>query len=79
MHASFVYNYMLLLYSHIHIKFQLCSCTLHVVMSQTVHKSSTSHVNAQMYIYRVAGCLKLTDVTFVLKSMFSEQFLLKVI
>jgi len=24
---------------------------LHVVMSQNVHKSSTSHVNAQMYIY----------------------------
>ena len=52
---------------------------LHAVTSQKLHNSSTSHVNAQMYLYRVAGCLKLTDVTFALISMFSKQFLLKVI
>ena len=52
---------------------------LHVVMSQKMHTSSTSHVNAQMHMYRVASCLKLTDVTFVLTSMLSEQFLLMVI
>ena len=79
MHESCVYNYMLLVCSHIHITFQLCSCMLHVVMSQNVHKSSTSHVNALMCIYRVANCLKLTDVTFILISMFSKQFSLKVI
>jgi len=32
-----------------------------------------------MYIYRVATCLKHTDVTFVLISMFCKQFSLKVI
>jgi len=48
---------------------------LHVVMSQNVHKSSTSHV----YLYRVTGCLKLTDVAFVLISTFSKQFSLKLI
>ena len=58
---------------------QLCSCVLQVVMSQNVNKSSTSHVNAQMYIYRVASCLKLTGVTSVLISMFSEQFLRRIL
>jgi len=56
----------------------VCNYMLHV-MSQNVSKSSTSRANAQLYIYRAAGCLKLTDVTFVLISMFSEQLLLKVI
>ena len=59
--------------------FQLCSCLLPVVVSQNVHKSSTSHVNVQMYLHRVPSCLKLTDMTFVLISMFSKQFSLKVI
>jgi hypothetical protein len=48
-------------------------------MSENMHKSTTSNVSAQMYMYRVASCLKLTDVTFVLIFMFSEQFSLKVI
>jgi len=47
---------------------------LNVVMSQNVHKNNTFHVNAQMYIHRVANSLKITDVTLVLISMFSEQF-----
>ena len=49
----------------------------HVVMSQNVHKNNTSLVNGQMYLYRVASCLKFTDVAFVNISMFSEEFSLK--
>ena len=51
---------------------------LHVVLSQNMHKSSTSHANAQLYIYRLASSLKLTDVTSVLASVFPEHFSLKV-
>ena len=52
----------------------ICFSMLHVVMPHNVHKSGTSHVNAQMYIDRVAGCFKLADVTFVFISMSSKQF-----
>ena len=48
-------------------------------MSQIVHKINTSHANAQPYIHRVAGCLKRTDVTFVLISKFSKHLSMKVI
>ena len=54
-----------------------------MLLCHRLQKSSTSYVNVhnciQMYIYTVSGCMKLTDVTFVLISMFSKQFSLKVI
>ena len=47
-------------------------------MSQNMYKNGTSHVNAQLYIYRAVSSFKFTDVTFVLISIFYKQLSVKV-